>query len=102
MKKKLCKSRKNKFICGVCGGIGEYFNIDPTIVRLICVIVGLLKGFGLLLYVIACIIMPYNEDIESDDIDNLKSANVDEELKNHKSQKDGKHSDEDFNSYFDK
>ena len=35
MEKKLYRSNTNKMLCGVCGGIGEYFNIDPTIVRLI-------------------------------------------------------------------
>ncbi|MBQ5315707.1 MAG: PspC domain-containing protein, partial [Oscillospiraceae bacterium] len=35
MMKKLYCSRKNKMICGVCGGIGEFINLDPTIVRLI-------------------------------------------------------------------
>ena len=34
MEKKLYKSNQNKMICGVCGGIGEYFGIDPTIIRL--------------------------------------------------------------------
>ena len=43
--KRLIRSRTNKMICGVCGGIGEYFHIDPTIIRLIWVILTI-GGFG--------------------------------------------------------
>lgn len=56
--KRLTKS-KNKMLCGVCGGIAEYFNIDPTVVRLIVVFLALAGvGSGLLAYIIAAIIMP--------------------------------------------
>ncbi|MFI3200512.1 MAG: PspC domain-containing protein [Eubacteriales bacterium] len=54
--KKLTKST-NKMICGVCAGIGEYFNCDATIVRLLFVIFGF-WGPALLTYIIAAIIMP--------------------------------------------
>lgn len=57
--KKLCRSVSNRMICGVCGGIGNYFNIDPTLVRLIWVIVSFLgAGSGLLVYILAAIIIP--------------------------------------------
>ncbi|MBR5866354.1 MAG: PspC domain-containing protein [Spirochaetaceae bacterium] len=56
--KRLTKS-KNKMLCGVCGGIAEYFNIDPTVVRLIVVFLALAGvGSGLLAYIVAAIIMP--------------------------------------------
>ena len=55
--KKLVKSRNNRVICGVCGGVAEYFNIDPTIVRLLCVLLGC-TSTGIILYLIAAIIMP--------------------------------------------
>ncbi len=55
--KKLYKSQTDKKICGVCGGIAEYFNIDSTLVRLILVLIGL-SGTGVLAYIIAAIIMP--------------------------------------------
>lgn len=55
--KKLYRSRVNKMLCGVCGGIGEYFNIDVTIVRLLAVLLGL-SGHGILIYIIAAIIIP--------------------------------------------
>lgn len=56
--KKLCKSNRQKMICGVCGGIAEYFNIDVTLVRLVAVILGVTGGSGLLLYFLAAVIMP--------------------------------------------
>lgn len=56
--KKLCKSKSNKMIAGVCGGVAEYLNVDPTIVRLIWVCLFLAGGLGLPLYIIAAIIMP--------------------------------------------
>lgn len=101
--KKLHKSSKNKMVCGVCGGLAEYFKLDPTIVRLIFVLVTLFKGAGLLLYVIAAIVMPfdYNLDDKEDDISNLKSANVDSEKMNAEDE-DGPHSEQDFNEYFKK
>jgi len=61
MYKQLRRSRKNKMIAGVCGGFAEFFNIDPTIVRLIWVIVSI-SGAGLVAYIVAAIIMP--EDTE--------------------------------------
>ena len=56
--KQLCKSNTNKKIAGVCGGIGEYFGIDPTLVRLGFVALSLFGGGGLVVYIIAAIIMP--------------------------------------------
>ena len=44
MNKKLYKSNTNKMICGVCGGLGEFFSIDPTIIRLFWAILGLAYG----------------------------------------------------------
>ncbi len=55
--KKLYRSRTNRFICGVCGGIGEYLNIDPTIIRLLLVLLAC-TGTGILAYFIAAIIIP--------------------------------------------
>ena len=57
MKKKLYKSDKDKKICGVCGGIANYFDVDPTIIRLAWVIFTLAGGSGLLAYIIEAIIM---------------------------------------------
>ena len=58
MNKKLYKSNTNKMLEGVCGGIAEYFGVDPTIVRLAWVVFCALGGSGLLAYIIAAIIIP--------------------------------------------
>lgn len=55
--KRLTKSYDRK-LCGVCGGIAEYLNIDPTIVRLLWLLLVLCAGTGMLAYIIAAIIMP--------------------------------------------
>ena len=55
--KKLYRSRKSRMLCGVWRGIGEYFNIDPTLIRLAFVLFGCTGG-GILAYIIAAIIIP--------------------------------------------
>lgn len=55
--RKLYKS-KNRMLCGVCSGIGEYFNIDPTVIRLLWIIFSVLGGSGIIAYIIAAIIIP--------------------------------------------
>jgi phage shock protein PspC (stress-responsive transcriptional regulator) len=57
MQKRLYRIDEGKMICGVCGGLAEYFNIDPTIVRLACVLLGC-SGTGIIFYIAAAIIMP--------------------------------------------
>lgn len=56
--KRLFKSRDNRMVCGVCGGVGEYFNVDATLIRLVWVLASLFGGSGLLAYIIAAIIIP--------------------------------------------
>lgn len=56
-KKRLYRSRKERILCGVCGGIAEYFDIDPTIIRLVWALVSI-SGSGILAYILAAIIMP--------------------------------------------
>jgi len=56
--KRLYKSRSNRVISGVCGGIGEYFGIDPTVLRIVLVVLIFFKGVGLLIYFIAWLCMP--------------------------------------------
>jgi phage shock protein C len=58
MNKRLQRSRNEKMIAGVCGGIAAYFDVDPTLVRVIWVLITLLAGFGFLLYLICWAIMP--------------------------------------------
>ncbi len=63
--KKLHKSNSQKMIAGVCGGIAEYFGFDPTIVRLIFAALCLTGGGGLLVYLIAAIVMPEEDQIRA-------------------------------------
>lgn len=58
MNKRLYKSNTEKKLDGVCGGIAEYFDIDPTLVRLAWIIFSALGGSGLLAYIIAAIVIP--------------------------------------------
>ena len=59
MDKKLYRSRKNKMLCGVCGGLGEYLGIDPTVVRLLVVLLSLsCLGMGVIIYFVAAFIIP--------------------------------------------
>jgi phage shock protein C len=59
MQRKLYRSRTDSRIAGVCGGLAEYFGVDPTVVRLIFVLLALTGGHGVLLYIILWIIVPY-------------------------------------------
>ena len=58
MEKKLYRSRTDKKICGVCGGLAKYLNMDPTIVRLLVVLLTLFVGGGLIAYIICALVMP--------------------------------------------
>ncbi|MGM0439176.1 MAG: PspC domain-containing protein [Patescibacteria group bacterium] len=64
---KLYRSNKNKVFAGVCGGIGEYMDVDPVIIRLIWVLVSIFAGMGILgliAYIIAALIIPENPVID--------------------------------------
>lgn len=63
MNKRLYKSNENRMLDGVCGGIAEYFGIDPTLVRLGWVAFCALGGSGFLAYIIAAIIIPRRPDV---------------------------------------
>jgi phage shock protein PspC (stress-responsive transcriptional regulator) len=58
MDRRLYKSQTNKVLFGVCGGLGEYFNIDPTIIRLILALLVLFAGTGILAYIVAALVIP--------------------------------------------
>ena len=60
MTKRLYRSKRDVMICGVCGGIAEYFDIDPTIVRLVAVVLVFGWGSGLIAYLFGAIIIPKN------------------------------------------
>lgn len=58
VKKKLYRVRQGKIIAGVCGGVAKYFDIDPKIIRLLCVALFAAYGSGLLVYIIFAIFVP--------------------------------------------
>ncbi len=60
--RRLYRSRVDRMIGGVCGGLGEFANVDPVLIRILFVILGMMGGFGLLLYIIAVIIIPENPE----------------------------------------
>ena len=55
--KKLYRSSSNKMLAGVCGGIGEYFNIDPTVIRLLWAVLAC-SSTGIFVYILAAVIIP--------------------------------------------
>ena len=65
MAKKIYRSRKDSIIGGVCGGIAEYFDIDPTLIRLLAILVVFLGGVGVIAYIIAWVIIPQNPEQEA-------------------------------------
>jgi phage shock protein C len=96
-------------LCGVCAGVAEFFNIDPTIIRLVMVIITIVSwGTGIIAYIIAAIIIP--NKVENNFDDNLKSANVNDSAKNEKDEsnqsshasKKTPNSEDEFNDYFKK
>ena len=58
MKKRIYRSRDERMILGVCGGIAEYFDVDPTLIRLIAVLTLFFACTGILIYIIMTIIIP--------------------------------------------
>ena len=56
--KKLYRSRKNRILFGVCGGLGSYFKIDPNIFRIIFLVLMLMGGSGLFIYLILVLLIP--------------------------------------------
>ena len=58
MEKRLHRSRSNRIIWGVCGGLADYFGIDPVIVRVVFVLLIFANGLGILAYIILAIVIP--------------------------------------------
>lgn len=61
--KRLYRSRSNVMIGGVCAGLADYFNLDPTVVRLIFVLLALLGGHGVLVYLILWLVVPLQPEV---------------------------------------
>lgn len=63
--KRLYSSSDNRVFAGICGGLGEYFDVDPTVVRVVYVLLSLLTAFmGILLYIILLFVIPNRPRIE--------------------------------------
>jgi phage shock protein PspC (stress-responsive transcriptional regulator) len=63
VQKKIYRSENDRMLAGVCGGIGEYFDVDPTIIRILWVLIAC-TGAGLLAYIICAIIIPSKTELE--------------------------------------
>ncbi len=66
MEKRIVRSKANRIIGGVCGGMGDYFGIDPVLIRLLWVGSVLLAGAGILFYLIAWVVIPEEKEPKSD------------------------------------
>ncbi|MFC2026759.1 PspC domain-containing protein [Chloroflexota bacterium] len=58
MAKKLYRSKTNRKIWGICGGLAEYFDVDPTLVRVLAVVSIFISGFGLIAYIVMRLVIP--------------------------------------------
>jgi phage shock protein C len=65
MSRRLYRSQTEKMLAGVCGGLGEVLDIDPTLVRLVFVLLALLGGHGILLYLILWMLMPRKDRVRN-------------------------------------
>lgn len=81
MQKKLYRSRKDRMIAGVCGGLADYLGLDSTIVRIIAVLLIFAGGFGILAYIIMAIVVPLEgstsatpEAIVQENIEDIKKT----------------------------
>jgi phage shock protein C len=73
MKNRLYRSRTNSMIAGVCGGLGQYLNVDPTIVRVAAVILIFADGIGLWAYLVAWVLVPRRPEMEAEVVASEKS-----------------------------
>lgn len=78
-KKKLTRSRSNRWLAGVCGGLAEYLDVDATLIRVLFILFSFAVGGGLLIYILLWIIMPEGseEAATADLVDELKPQEED-------------------------
>ncbi len=65
--KRVYRIEEGRKLCGVCGGIAEYFNIDPSLIRILWAVASLFWGTGVLAYIACAFILPKKSDIHFDD-----------------------------------
>lgn len=63
MENRLYKIENGKKVCGVCGGLAEYFNVDPALVRIVWGVISLYYGIGIVLYFVSAFVLPYKHEI---------------------------------------
>lgn len=61
---RLIRSERNRMLAGVCGGLGEHFGVDPTLVRVAFVLLGVFGGSGVLIYLVMWLIVPNASDVD--------------------------------------
>ena len=66
--KRLYRARTDRWLAGICGGLGHYFNLDPTLIRVLFVLFALAFGGGFLAYVILWLIIPLEPGLEPDTV----------------------------------
>lgn len=71
--KRLYRSRKQRQVAGVCGGIADYLSIDPTLVRLFWALLALIGGPGVILYIILAVIMPEEPEFVQTSAEKVKN-----------------------------
>ncbi len=71
--KKIYRSEKDRMLAGVAGGLGEYFEVDPTVIRIILVLLTLFGGSGILIYIVLWILMPSESDVNKTSDDTIKT-----------------------------
>lgn len=72
--KRLYKSSTNRKIMGVCGGLAEYFNIDPVIIRAVFLILAFVYEFGFVAYIVLGLLLPYDYEVERDQQSGTRKA----------------------------
>lgn len=72
--KRFTRSNTDKVLAGVCGGLGSYFELDPTVFRIIFVVATFFGGFGLLLYIILALLVPAEDQAPDEPIKKVKAA----------------------------
>lgn len=87
MERKLYRSRKERVIAGVCGGLAKYFQLDPVLIRLIAIATIFMGGSGIILYIIAMFVIPEEPRFAQDSSDASQSttntsSTADPELRN--------------------
>lgn len=72
--KRLYRSRTNRWLAGVCGGLGQYLGLDPTVIRVLFALLALVVGGGFLLYLLLWIIIP----LEPETVTEVQETDVEE------------------------